>query len=134
MTIKLLLLKSGEDIISDIQEMVVGDPENPENEHKKVIGYLLRKPCVVKLRNGSLAMENENEKANSYSVTMHPWIPLTKDKVIPLTTEWVITIVNPDDQVLKMYEEDVLPDGKTSKNISSDKQSDSSKSNRRSRR
>lgn len=130
MTVKLLLLKSGEDIISDIQEMVIGDPEN---DQKKVIGYLLKKPCVVKLRDGSLAIEDNKEKskANAYSVTMYPWIPLTKDKVIPLTAEWVITLVNPDDQVLKMYEEDILPDGKNDKDFSPDEQSKTNKSNRR---
>jgi hypothetical protein len=130
MTIKLMLLKSGEDIISDIQEMVIGDPES---DQKKVIGYLLKKPCVVKLRDGSLAIEDNKEKskANAYSVTMYPWIPLTKDKVIPLTAEWVITLVNPDDQVLKMYEEDILPDGKNDKDFSSDEQPKTNKSNRR---
>jgi hypothetical protein len=33
MTVKLILLKSGEDIIADVTEMIVG-----ENEDKKVIG------------------------------------------------------------------------------------------------
>jgi hypothetical protein len=34
MTVKLSLLKSGEDIIADIQEMVVGEDEN-----QRVVGY-----------------------------------------------------------------------------------------------
>ena len=42
MSIKILLLKSGEDLIADVQEMVSQDDN--------VIGYLLTKPCVVKLR------------------------------------------------------------------------------------
>ena len=41
MTIKILVLKSGEDVIADIKEMMT-----PDN---KVMGYLLTKPCVVKL-------------------------------------------------------------------------------------
>ena len=41
MTIKILLLKSGEDVIADLKEMVSPD--------EKVIGYFLNKPCVVKL-------------------------------------------------------------------------------------
>jgi hypothetical protein len=122
MTVKLLLLKSGEDIISDIQEMVT---ENPETGQKTVIGYFLNKPCVVKLRDASLAVEQENKKGTSYNVTMYPWIPLSKDKIIPLTAEWVITMVNPADQVKKMYEEDILPDGKTNQNSGTDEQSDS---------
>jgi len=36
MTIKLALLKSGEDVITDMTEMCVGDEEN-----KRVVGYFL---------------------------------------------------------------------------------------------
>jgi len=45
MTIKLALLKSGEDIISDISEMLMDD---------KVIGYYMTKPCVVKMLKPSM--------------------------------------------------------------------------------
>ena len=45
MTIKLLLLKSGEDIIADVSEMAFG-----EDEKKRVVGYFLKQPCVVKMR------------------------------------------------------------------------------------
>ena len=43
MTIKLMLLKSGEDIVSDVAEMAVG-----EDKDRRVLGYYLNKPCVVK--------------------------------------------------------------------------------------
>lgn len=122
MTVKLLLLKSGEDVISDIQEMVTEDPESGE---KRVIGYFLKKPCVVKLKDASLAAEQNKKKENAYNVTMYPWIPLSKDKIIPLTAEWVITMVNPADQVKQMYEEDILPDGQDTKDSSTTEQSDS---------
>ena len=46
MTIKLMLFKSGEDIIADVSEMCVG-----EGDDRRVIGYRLEKPCVVKMRN-----------------------------------------------------------------------------------
>ena len=45
MTIKLLLLKSGEDMIADITEMAYG-----EDEDRRVVGYYLNKPCVIKMR------------------------------------------------------------------------------------
>ena len=126
MTVKLLLLKSGEDIIADVQEMVTTDPN--DSEKKVVIGYFLTKPCVVKLKDASLAASQNTKKENAYNVTMYPWIPLSKDKVIPLTVEWVITMVNPADQVKKMYEEDILPDGENNKNSSTAEQSDSDNS------
>ena len=42
MTIKLLILKSGEEMISDISEMAVG-----EEDEQKIIGYFLRRPCLI---------------------------------------------------------------------------------------
>jgi len=45
MTVKLALLKSGEDIIADVQEMVVGKEPN-----QKVVGYIFNKPCSIKMR------------------------------------------------------------------------------------
>ena len=94
MTVKILLLKSGEDVIADVREMVSPD--------KKVIGYFLDKPCVVKL----LPKVNGNKKETS--ISMYPWMPLAKEKDIPLPTDWVVTIVTPIEKVEQMYEEDVL--------------------------
>ena len=53
MTAKLVLLKSGEDIIADVNEMVVG-----EDEEKRVVGYFLDKPCVVKIINSRMISPN----------------------------------------------------------------------------
>ena len=39
MTVKLILLKSGEDIIADVTEMVVG-----EEEERRIVGYFFDKP------------------------------------------------------------------------------------------
>ena len=81
MTIKLLLLKSGEDIISDISEMVVGEDEVP-----RVIGYYLKEPCVVKIRE-SQSVPSTDEDAPpkpSMRVSLINWMPLSDDKVIPV--------------------------------------------------
>ena len=104
MTIKLLVLKSGEDVIADIKEMMT-----PDN---KVMGYFLNRPCVVKLvTNAPLTADETNPKSETKSemvVRMHPWAPLAKETDIPLTSDWVVTMVTPVDKVLKMYKEDVL--------------------------
>ena len=39
---------------------------------------------------------------------MYPWMPLAKEKAIPLPTDWVVTMVTPIEKVEKMYKEDVL--------------------------
>ena len=108
MTIKLLLLKSGEDIISDIKEMVIG-----EDEDRRVVGYFLNKPCLVKMRDPSLLAEEstEEQKKAAYQVSLYPWMPLSKDQVIPVAADWVVTIVEPIVKLSEMYVEDVLSRG-----------------------
>ena len=108
MTIKLLLLKSGEDIISDIKEMVIG-----EDEDRRVVGYFLNKPCLVKMRDPSLLVEEstEEQKKAAYQVSLYPWMPLSKDSVIPVAADWVVTIVEPIVKLSEMYVEDVLSRG-----------------------
>ena len=120
MTIKILVLKSGEDVIADIKEMMT-----PDN---KVMGYLLTKPCVVKLTsNAPLTAEEDdpdNEHSSEVRIRMHPWAPLAKEEQVPLTSEWVVTMVTPIDKVLDMYKTQVLKqNGKTDTTDSSDQQS-----------
>ena len=43
MTVKLTLLKSGEDVIADVEEMIVSE--------RKLLDTFLDKPCVVKILN-----------------------------------------------------------------------------------
>ena len=40
-------------------------------------------------------------------ITLSPWIILTEDKVMTVPKEWVITIVNPIESIVKMYEEKI---------------------------
>jgi len=119
MTIKILVLKSGEDVIADIKEMMT-----PDN---KVMGYFLTKPCVVKLVSTSPLTAEEDDPDTEHSsevrIRMHPWTPLAKEKEIPLTSEWVVTMVTPIDKVLSMYKTQVLKEnGKTDTTDSSDEQ------------
>jgi hypothetical protein len=104
MTVKILVLKSGEDVIADIKEMVTPD--------KKVIGYFMRRPCVVKLITSapldSDEMNSNSETKAEMSIRMHPWAPLAQEKEIPMTSDWVVTMITPVEKVLKMYQEEVL--------------------------
>ena len=111
MTIKVLVLKSGEDVIADVQEMM--------SSSDQVIGYFLNKPCVVKLQ--------AKETSSDVSVRMHPWMPFAREKMIPLSTDWVVTMVTPVESIQEMYQKQVLEDGKeTDQTPSSDEQSEDS--------
>jgi hypothetical protein len=102
MTIKLLVLKSGEDIVADVQEMVVED---------KVVGYFLNKPCIVKMVNYTPVEDEETtekKRKNAYQVKFYPWVPLAKDPMIPISMDWIVTMVEPMDKLTKLYVEDIL--------------------------
>ena len=113
MTIKVLVLKSGEDVIADVQEMM--------SSSDQVIGYFLNKPCVVKL-------QAKEALSQDVSVRMHPWMPLARETMIPVSADWVVTMVTPVEKIQEMYVNQVLNDGKeeTNQTTSSDEQSEDS--------
>ena len=120
MTIKLLLLKSGEDIITDVSEMIIGEEEN-----QKVVGYFLDKPCVVKMKSKSI-LEDEVDKEfkqSGFKVALIPWIPLSKEERIPISTDWVITMVEPATSLREMYVEKIVNYGKNNQDLDTAKQS-----------
>ena len=121
MTIKILVLKSVEDVIADLKEMMTSD--------NQVMGYILTKPCVVKLVSSTPLTAEEDDDPNpegssEVRIRMHPWAPLAKETQVPLSTDWVVTMFSPVDKVLDMYKKQVLKqNGKTDTTDSSDKQS-----------
>ena len=106
MAVKLVILKSGEDVIADIKEMVLKDDDKPT---KRVVGYFLTRPCGVTLDNRNLGVADDNKDA--YQIKLFPWCPLTKDNRIPFPTDWVVTVVEPIDKLKEMYQTEVLGNG-----------------------
>ena len=109
MTIKLVLLKSGEDIIADVTEMAVG-----EEEKKSIVGYFLDRPCVIRMRDPNLLEENGAKKQSGFQVSLFPWIPLSKDTRIPVPADWLITMVEPAYKLKEMYIEEIVKNGNQS--------------------
>ena len=115
MTIKLVLLKSGEDIIADVTEMAVG-----EEEKKSIVGYFLDRPCVIRMRDPNLLEENGSKKQSGFQVSLFPWIPLSKDTRIPVPADWLITMVEPAYKLKEMYIEDIVKNGNQSDSTDND--------------
>jgi len=112
MTIKLAILKSGEDVIADIKELI--------SEDEKVISYVFTDPFCVKLVEPEILTDADPQKINrQYSLSVYPWIPLTEQKDIVVNPDWVVSIVEPATTLKKSYEEKVY--GRiTNKTIDSD--------------
>ena len=108
MTIKVLVLKSGEDVLADVQEMM--------SSNNELMGYFLTKPVVIKLQTTGTPTQEElaptSQKGSELSVTMFPWMPIARERSIPLSTDWVVTMVTPIEKIQAMYEKDVLNNGK----------------------
>ena len=49
----------------------------------------------------------EQKDDNSLEVTLSPWIILSADKEIVVPTDWVVSIVEPLESVVQMYQEKV---------------------------
>ena len=60
-----------------------------------------------------------------FAVSLFPWMPLSKEDTIPVTADWLITMVEPIDKLKQMYVEDIVNHGKRSKDTSTSKSTDS---------
>ena len=97
MSIKLVLLKSGETLISDVKEIVSGE---------KVCGYLFDNPYKILTERGILLSE-EQEYDRKVEISLTPWILLTEDKQMLVAMDSVTTLVEPISSLKQMYEEKV---------------------------
>ena len=99
MTIKLALLKSGEEVISDIGEMVT--------DKKTVVGYYFTNPCRAILTTSEDEDEADDEieevETPPVSIKLLPWLPLANEEKIPVVADWVISIVEPQPKLKELY-------------------------------
>ena len=99
MSIKITVLKSGEQIISDMKELMA------ENENK-VQAYMLVNPHTYEISEKQFMTEEEKELEDSdfgINVSLLPWIILSKDKKMIIPTDSVLTVVEPLESVTQLY-------------------------------
>ena len=95
MAIKLMLLKTGETIISDAKEVV---------QDEQTRGYLLSNPQTITTQEKSILMESETLNNNyELDVILKSWMILSSDKEYVVTTDIVATICEPLESVKEMY-------------------------------
>jgi hypothetical protein len=99
MSVKLVLLKSGETLITDAKELISDD---------KLCGYLFDHPHIVNI-SSSFVLTNDPErierKSHEVDVSFTPWFSLSSDKKFPVPTDWVVTIAEPLSNIKKLYED-----------------------------
>tara|TARA_B100000945_G_scaffold125233_1_gene99563 strand:+ start:192 stop:593 length:402 start_codon:yes stop_codon:yes gene_type:complete len=97
MSIKLALLKSGEEVIADIAEF--------RNSEDELVSYLFKKPYCIKIKTSQVLVENESRP--KHQLAYYKWMSLSKDDDIIVNRDWVVCISEPLDTVKKTYEERV---------------------------
>lgn len=80
MSVKLLILKSYEDVIADITA------EDIDGKWVEISNAFVTR------------LEEDNTR-----VVFYPYIPLSKEKIIRIPSDWVVTIVEPLDEVKNSY-------------------------------
>ena len=94
MSIKILLLKSNEEIITEARE--IGNPDSTT-----AIGYHLHKPFRLEIVSDDGELVFNREKG--YQLSWFPWAPLSKDKDFFLPAGHVITAYDPLDSISEQY-------------------------------
>ena len=96
MSIKLTLLKSGEEVIADIKEV-------RQEETDELVSYLFKDPYCVKIKTTQVLVEQETKP--KHELAYYKWMSLSKDNDIIVNKDWVVCITDPLDSVKKNYEE-----------------------------
>ena len=101
MSVKLVMLKSGEDIIADVKEL---------KTEEGVVGYFFHDPLIIKMYQPEeptvLNEEGSSRKyASKISVQFYLYKRQAKDVRVPCSADWVVTIVEPVDKLKKQYQE-----------------------------
>jgi hypothetical protein len=114
MTVKLVVLKSGENLISDIKEGY---------DEEKLITYIFENPCTIKVNGKYRISTDEGDSRDQMSISLHRWPSFSADKTVPIPVDWIVTAVEPIPAVIKMYNQNVKEEN--DETISATEQSDS---------
>jgi hypothetical protein len=98
MSVQLVLLKSGEELVADVREIVDKDTHKP-------ISVVLIKPVRVTVQQP--AVLNEGKAPNDALLSFAPWISTSKSEQFFVEHDWVVTVCEPNDDIKNSYIENV---------------------------
>ena len=98
MSVKISLLKTGEQLISEMKELVA---EGQDVAH----AYMLENPHTVNIIEKQFITEEEIKTGADYgiNVSLLPWIILSEDKDMIIPIDSVLTVVEPLESVTQLY-------------------------------
>ena len=102
MSIKVIKLKSGEDIVADVSEV----------QHKDTgvrQAFIFDKAYAITIE--KMFVDGTEERNQQYTgrILLEKWQPLTHDDEIAVNPDWVVSIVEPIMSVLEAYGQTLKP-------------------------
>jgi hypothetical protein len=94
MTVQLVLLKSGEELIADVREII-------DKETEKQMSLVFIRPVRITVSQQNVVNEESTETQNI--INFEPWLITSKNEQFLVPYEWVVTICNPKDDILDSY-------------------------------
>ena len=99
MSIKITVLKSGEQIISDMKELMAEGQEHAQ-------AYLLNNPHTYVINEQQFITEDEKKDGDfGIDVSLLPWLILSKDSQMIIPVDSVLTVVEPVNALTKLYQD-----------------------------
>ena len=99
MSIKITVLKSGEQIISDMKELMAEGQEHAQ-------AYLLNNPHTYVINEKEFITEDEKKDGDfGIDVSLLPWLILSKDSQMIIPVDSVLTVVDPVNALTKLYQD-----------------------------
>ena len=99
MSIKITVLKTGEQLISDMKELMAEGQEHAP-------AYLLDNPHTYEINEKQFITEEEKEEGDyGIDVSLLPWLILSKDSQMIIPVDSVLTVVEPVDALTKLYQD-----------------------------
>ena len=98
MSVQLVLLKSGEEIITDVREIL-------DKETGKQMSLVFIRPVRLTVSQQNVLTEETNQTQNV--INFEPWLMTSKDESFFVPYDWVVTSCDPKDDILDSYVKNV---------------------------
>jgi hypothetical protein len=95
MSVQLVLLKSGEEIVCDFREII-------DRETQELMEFVMIKPVRVTVVQQGVLTEGANESPDSV-LSFVPWLATSKSEEYFVNKDWVVTICDPQDNIKESY-------------------------------
>lgn len=102
MSIKVIKLKSGEDIVADISEVQHKDTGARQ-------AFIFNKAYKITIERQFVEGTDERNQQYTGRILLESWQPLTHDEDIAVNPDWVVSIVEPIMSVIEAYGQTLKP-------------------------